>query len=413
MDTQVQADAEIDKISQEMVRGLNGEDSSLLMLPTYLTVASQVEEDRPVIVLDAGGTNLRIAVITIKNGRVNEKCFSVYPMPGTYGLLKKNEFFDEIAEKIAPLSDQSDIISFCFSYIAEPLPDHDAVLHALCKEVSVEGIEGVKVCYELSEALKRCGVSQKFSFYLLNDSVASLLGGIPEVPSDRTYTGSIGLIWGTGFNICYSEKTSNIKKLSAPQMDHMVINTEVGRYTGFAQGEIDVVLDQNSMIPGDHQTEKMIGGAYLGDLICHAIRAATETGLLSKSFSGMAKLELYDVDAFLRHGAGIETQACTEEDLKTLREIICAVYRRAAKIVACMLVAVGVQIRGDQAYARIPVITDGSTLLKSEYLMHSLLGYCDELSKGRGITLDIIPASGSTLKGTAYAALLNSAGYSG
>ena len=45
-----------------MKKGMNGEKSSLPMLPAYLTVDSLPEESKDVIVMDAGGTNLRVAL---------------------------------------------------------------------------------------------------------------------------------------------------------------------------------------------------------------------------------------------------------------------------------------------------------------------------------------------------------------
>ena len=47
--------------ADHMKKGLAGEKSSLPMLPAYLTVDALPEEGQDVIVMDAGGTNLRCA----------------------------------------------------------------------------------------------------------------------------------------------------------------------------------------------------------------------------------------------------------------------------------------------------------------------------------------------------------------
>ena len=53
---------EIDEYIDEMKKGLCGEPSSLLMLPSYLALQNDVQREKPVLCVDAGGTNLRIAV---------------------------------------------------------------------------------------------------------------------------------------------------------------------------------------------------------------------------------------------------------------------------------------------------------------------------------------------------------------
>ena len=48
---------------EEMGRGLRGEETPVMMLPTYLTLEGELPRDRSVIVVDAGGTNFRSAVV--------------------------------------------------------------------------------------------------------------------------------------------------------------------------------------------------------------------------------------------------------------------------------------------------------------------------------------------------------------
>lgn len=397
---------EIEKISRAMADALNQQPSSMPMLPTYLSVSNQIEENKPVIVLDAGGTNLRVALVTIRNQGAIEECFAKYPMLGTQGPMNKEEFFDAVAEKIIPLCERSNVISFCFSYLTEPLPDHDAVVTSLCKEIHIEGIAGAHVCAELAKALRRLGITKAFEFYLLNDSVASVLGGISELNPSEAYDGNVGLIWGTGFNICYSEDTDIVPTAFFYPFDSMLINTEAGDYDGFAQGDADAALDRQSMQPGLHQAEKMIGGGYLGDLIVQVIRAGAKEQLLPAAFAEIGKLDLREVDLLLSNNMTHMLPECTEEDIRIVKEIILAVYRRAARLVAYMLAAVAQRIKKDRSDAKIAVIADGSTLLKSEYLMNTLNQYCEAFCAPQNIRIDLIPSSNVILKGTAYAALL-------
>ena len=49
----------------EMEKGLKGEESSLMMIPTYVGVNGKIPEGAKAAVLDAGGTNFRGGIVTI------------------------------------------------------------------------------------------------------------------------------------------------------------------------------------------------------------------------------------------------------------------------------------------------------------------------------------------------------------
>lgn len=51
---------------RDMERGLQGaKDAWMMMLPTYLSLEGEVPEEEPTIVIDAGGTNFRIGLVTV------------------------------------------------------------------------------------------------------------------------------------------------------------------------------------------------------------------------------------------------------------------------------------------------------------------------------------------------------------
>ena len=54
---------ETSRYREEMNRGLRGR-GSLRMMPSYLGVPKELPTNKPVVALDAGGTNLRIALVT-------------------------------------------------------------------------------------------------------------------------------------------------------------------------------------------------------------------------------------------------------------------------------------------------------------------------------------------------------------
>ncbi len=78
--------------------GLAGRPSSLFMIPTYLTDGTAVPRNQPVIVMDAGGTNFRIAEVHFDDlGAPVVEGFAKYPMPGTQEELSCDAFFDRLA----------------------------------------------------------------------------------------------------------------------------------------------------------------------------------------------------------------------------------------------------------------------------------------------------------------------------
>jgi hexokinase len=68
------------------------------------------------VVLDAGGTNLRAALMSFSSeGKPIIENFSKHPMPGTGGRdVGKEEFFDTLAALVEPLIDQAEKNRFLF-----------------------------------------------------------------------------------------------------------------------------------------------------------------------------------------------------------------------------------------------------------------------------------------------------------
>jgi hexokinase len=80
--------------SDEMSRGLSGKSSSLDMIPTYISTDGDVDYSKNVIVIDAGGTNFRAALVHFDSEhRPVVDYLEHYPMPGTGGAIDRDEFY--------------------------------------------------------------------------------------------------------------------------------------------------------------------------------------------------------------------------------------------------------------------------------------------------------------------------------
>jgi len=197
---------------EEMEKGLEGRESSLKMLPTYITMDGEIPLEEPVIVMDAGGTNFRVAVIRFdKDKKPIMEDYKLYPMPGTQGEISKEEFFTTMAGYIKPVLDKSRKIGFCFSYATEILPNKDGRLLQFSKEVRVKDLIGETIGDNLLKNVKNMGFDGNKKIVLLNDTVATLLGGKATYP-DRVFDSYIGFILGTGTNTCYIEENPQHKK---------------------------------------------------------------------------------------------------------------------------------------------------------------------------------------------------------
>ncbi len=270
------SEALLAEFDRQMSAGLCGEAGSLAMLPSHLSGSAEVPFGRPVLALDAGGTNLRAALVTFDargGARIEE--FRKGPMPGTEGReLGAEEFFDALAEFLAPLAGRADTLGFCFSYATEITPDCDGRLLRWTKQVRAAEVVGRKVGSGLAEAFRKRN-GQTLRVRLLNDTVATLLAG-RSAGLARRHSDHVGFILGTGTNTAYRERHERIAKLPAlPAGGRMIVNVESGNFDGVPPSAPDLDLDGALPDTGSYRFEKMIAGAYLGRLgLCVSFRRA-------------------------------------------------------------------------------------------------------------------------------------------
>ena len=392
---------------REMELGLAGEDSSLPMIPSFISANGSPEDDKPIIAIDAGGTNLRIGLVSFQQGKPVVLQQESMPMPGSRGEISAAEFFDLIAQCLLPLTEKSSSIAFCFSYPAEIFPDHDGKIICLNKEVRVRCAEGLLLGQELIKALRARGAENSFDFILLNDTAAGLMGGIAALGL-KDYDGIAGLVLGTGSNTCYMERGENIKKLANPS--DMIINCESGIFNKLVRGESDIMTDMASDIPGDHQLEKMISGVYHGTVITNTLRLAAGEGLLSASFGSIREpFTPKQLDDFLLGQDNPVAALCGDGDAETVKTIIDRSYERSAKLVCANIAALCLHCDGGKTQERpFYVVAEGSSFHKSLLFRDKLNKYMDGFVKNTlGRHVSIVRAENSTLAGATLAALLN------
>ncbi len=412
---EVDLDKATAEFAAQMQSGNDGDVKSMLMIPTYVGIDGEVPSNKPVIVLDAGGTNFRAAVVTFNDdGQPEVSGFSKQPMPGTKGELSKDEFLAVMADAIAPFDDISDTVGFCFSFPTEILPNCDGRLIYFNKEVKVRDMAGEIVGESINKALVERGCKAKH-FVIINDTVATLLGGIADSVG-KAYDSYIGFILGTGTNTCYIEQCSRIGKLPEINSGTMAINMETGSFDGFVQGDIDKAFDATTSNCGDHIYEKMVSGAYQGSVICMTVKKAAEDGLFSAQTAAcIAEVEdftMRQIDEFCEAPSGdnyIASLAANEDDRQTVYELIDASFERAARMVCVNFAGILAHIgKGRDKSKPVCISAEGTTFNKSVLFRPKLDKYVAEFINGKlGLYCEFIKVENATLIGSAVAGLLN------
>jgi hexokinase len=407
----IDADALIAEFLGEMEVGLAGRESSLAMIPTYISADRDIPLGEPVIVIDAGGTNLRVACVSFDEGRrahIDE--YSRYPMPGSREEVSAAEFFDQLTAYLQPVLGKSDRIGLCFSYPAKISPDMDGRLIKWTKEIRAPEVIGRYVGRGLMDALGPAGAGKRV--VLLNDTVATLLAG---KAAGKTPNGSyVGFILGTGTNIAYLEKNINILKVN--QLDpsgSQAVNVESGGFSKAPRGDIDKLLDRDSEDPGGNLFEKMISGRYLPEIALMALKKGAEDGVfdapLESWISRLGRLDHEQMDDLVNNGSTdiLKSIRLSDSDRDCIRTIIGAVIERAAKLAAVKLTAAVIKTVGDGGDIPVCINIDGSTYYKASGLRENTEKYLREMLGAGNIQYTLVNVERAPIIGAAIAGLAN------
>ncbi|MDR0553227.1 MAG: hexokinase [Treponema sp.] len=416
-----------------MERGLRGQPSALPMLPTYISPVSNVPPGKTVLALDAGGTNLRAALVRFDDqGKAVAEGSRKVPMPGTHGAVSAEAFFDQIANAAGPLIEEAkgiEGIGFCFSYPMEITKDSDGILMALSKEVDAPDVIGKRIGQGLRDALARRKIRAPERIALLNDTVSTLLSGLVEIPPDGgrrkgadTYgieSGPvIGFILGTGFNTAYPEK--RIPKIgfeseTAPQ----IVVCESGNFNPRFLGALDREYDASTKTPGVYTQEKASAGAYLGPLTLRILKQAVRDGLLtfrkSDELLAWQTLQTKDLNGFMHaplasEGPIGELFGPDERDaLTSLVYLTSIVTKRGALLSAAVVAAMVERIDGGRdPFVPARIAVEGTTYMIYKGMREALESYLHVmLTRDIPRSYVIAPVEQASLFGAAVAALSN------
>ena len=334
------------------------EKRSLRMIPSYQKSSKEDLPSYPILAIDAGGTNLRFALID--NGEIVSE--NRMPMFGLTEEISVDRFFDLMAEEIEKYD--TDKIGFCFSYPCEILENRDGRILTFAKEIKIKGEHGRILGEELNKRL-----TKKREFSVLNDTVAAQLGVAADV----------GIILGTGFNICFTDPKQGI-----------IVVSECGLYDGLPLGRFDEMLLDEIKSP-KNESEKLLSGAYLGKLI----------EITAREYFGreMPKFELKDVSEFLIGEGVLNDFLVSTQDRNDFRGIVSALQERASYYVAMMLKCL---VSGYEKGTHIKVALEGSTVYKMPGYHEALVNAVEDMM---GEDIEFVDARGTLLYGCARSLL--------
>jgi len=370
---------------KEMALGLEGK-GNIPMIPSYLPLSVTPMTGRPCCIMDAGGTNLRFARAEFdEEGRCQISGLRKTAMPGTREVLGFRQFYGELAQYVRETG-CPERVGLCFSFNVLLERQLDGILHSWCKEVRVPEAPGKPVGASLQAALgPQCRCVR-----VLNDSTAALLGAHHEDPRVR-----VGLILGTGINLCYPQRCSGIPKVPTDlKGDHMIISTEIGEFRGIPKTSFDreviAATDEPEMAHG----EKQCSGAYLGQLITKAWQTAAREGLLPEDFGQPRTLP--QISGYLA-GEDVEIP-----DHPAARKIARTMIHRAAKIAA--ILTAGPVLRSCRPGETCTIVVEGSQFTRLTGFADCFRRELQELLLPWDVAFSITQVENSCLIGAALAA---------
>ncbi|PAA49552.1 hypothetical protein BOX15_Mlig017393g3 [Macrostomum lignano] len=238
----------------------------------------------------------------------------------------------------------------------------------------------------------------------------------------------IGLIMGTGSNVCYMERICNIPKWQSltghspsefQEYEYVIVNTEWGAFGDngvikFLKTEFDFQLDNESLYAGTYTFEKLFSGMYLGELARVTLVKLCDEGLVfggqpspalltpgsfpSSFISRVEQDNHRDLSQTYRCLKELKLSSISDEDYHVVRYLANALSVRAAQIVAAGLSVFVERVQRTE----VAIAVDGSLFTKHPVLPGLIQEFLDKYCPRTHTRL--IHAEDGSGKGAAFTA---------
>ena len=263
-----------DQLVDEINQGLAQPNQAIKALPAFVCLPKN-ELNGDVMVLDAGGTNVRAAKIAflgkeVQFTKVKHRDEYLMSEAQVVGAISADTFFQRQADLIRKVSDEPEFdLGYCFSYPSTNTPDNDARLVTWTKGINIDGVIGESLRGKICQAIAKNGQTAH-KVPVLNDTVTTLVAGAWLSDCDQY----IGLIAGTGLNAAAYYRVNQISKLTPEEKqgwrddEVMAVNLEVGNFHPKYLTEYDDALNARRVDdnPGKQRIEKAASGRYIAPI---------------------------------------------------------------------------------------------------------------------------------------------------
>ncbi|XP_054164286.1 hexokinase-1-like [Oppia nitens] len=401
--------------------------SCLLMQNTYVPEFPTGQESGHYLSLDLGTTNFRVVLSKLGSGsQKNEFSVKYYDIPDDCRRGPSINLFDFLAASIDDFVTTSTYLSpsstttttcaingtggggggsgggvgkrlalgFTFSFPMSMRALNVGLLETWTKNFDCPDAVGRDCARLLQEAIDRVrsGGLPVDVVAILNDSTGTLVKG---VYLDGKC--SVGMILGTGSNMCYIERADRVEKwVDRCQSEYadcreVAINVESGAFgdngcIDFVRTQVDRELDRESLFPQSFTFEKYFSGHFIGDLVRRVLVLLASNrvlfdGIVTDELATMGTVSSTDLSIiegdereskqFVRQLAarlGYTLPMITDDDVAVVRYASALVTVRATQLISATLAAVVDRI--DRRH--ITVAIDGS-LYKHHPKFHDLI----------------------------------------
>lgn len=350
------------RILHEIKKGLSKDTHDRANVKCFVTYVQDLpngNERGKFLALDLGGTNFRVLLIHLRGENDFQMESRIYAIPQHIMTGSGIQLFDHIAECLANFMNEHKVynerlpLGFTFSFPLTQLGLTKGLLVTWTKGFNCEGVVNEDVVQLLKDAIARRGDVQIDVCAILNDTTGTLMSC-----AWKNHNCKIGLIVGTGCNVCYVERVEeaelfDVKDNTKP---HVLINTEWGAFgdngaLDFVRTEFDDDVDKHSINQGKQCFEKMISGMYMGELVRLVLAKFAKQGLIFKGqecdilmtrgtffTKYVSEIEADEVGNYTNCRSVLEELGlnnATEEDCEDVRFICECVSTRAAHLVSC------------------------------------------------------------------------------
>ncbi|KAF5667487.1 hexokinase [Fusarium denticulatum] len=259
----------------ELDKGLSVKGGSIPMNPTWVMQQPTGNETGKYLVLDLGGTNLRVFSVELTAEKSGFKVNQVtHKLPKELRTGPAERLWDFVAGHLEEFLKTADFeagtntdLSFIFSFPTTQRTIDEGVLQRWTKGFDVADCEGRDVAASLRHAIAKRKLPLKVRV-VTNDTTATMMASA-YINSET----AIGCVFGTGCNGAYFERCQSIPKLDMeglPAEALMAINCEWGAFDNehvvLPLTSFDIAIDDASPRKGQQAFEKMVAGLYLGEL---------------------------------------------------------------------------------------------------------------------------------------------------